>query len=174
MKSFFFFILIFFISFSAYSKQYWKIVEKINETNQNKTFFLVSNKVLSIPAIDGPFKNTYSAIMFKCDANKKLSSFFGFTNRPNIINNKTEGMFNVVSTIIKYDNKKHFIDLYNPKTWRSNFYLTNNNNMFVKKLINTKNVSLEINWVNQGPKYFIHNTSGFLENYNNLKKVCGL
>jgi hypothetical protein len=112
--------------------------------------------------------------MFKCDANKKLSSFFGFTNKPNIKNNKTEGMFNVVSTTIKYDDKKHDIDLYNPRRWRSNFYLTNNNNLFVKKLINTKNVSLEINWVNQGLKYFTHNTSGFLENYNNLKKACGL
>ena len=65
MKSSFFFILIFFISFSAYSNQNWKIVETINEGNQNKTFFLISNKVLSIPGIDGPFKNTYSAIMFK-------------------------------------------------------------------------------------------------------------
>lgn len=174
MKSSFFFILIFFISFSAYSNQNWKIVETINEGNQNKTFFLISNKVLSIPGIDGPFKNTYSAIMFKCDANKKLSSFFGFTNKPNIKNNKTEGMFNVVSTTIKYDDKKHDINLYNPRRWRSNFYLTNNNNLFVKKLINTKNVSLEINWVNQGLKYFTHNTSGFLENYNNLKKACGL
>ena len=174
MKILFFLISTLFISFPVYSNHNWKIVEKINNSDETKTFFLISNKVLSFPDIEGPLKNTYSSIMFKCDAKKNLSSFFGFTNKPNIKNSETEGMFDVVSTIIKFDDVAYNIKLYNPRLWRSNFYLTKSNSLFVKKIINTENVSLKVNWVNQGPKYFKYDTSGFLEMYNDLKNICGI
>ena len=174
MKLLIFFISIIFVNFPVYSDQNWKIIEKINKSGETKTFFLISNKVLSYPEIEGPLKNTYSSIMFKCDANKNLSSFFGFTNKPNIKNSETEGMFNVVSTVIKFDDTAYDIKLYNPRIWRSNFYLTKNNSLFVKKIINTEHISLEIDWINQGIKYFKYDTSGFLAVYNDFKNICGL
>ena len=174
MKLLIFFISIIFVNFPVYSDQNWKIIEKINKSGETKTFFLISNKVLSYPEIEGPLKNTYSSIMFKCDANKNLSSFFGFTNKPNIKNSETEGMFNVVSTVIKFDDTAYDIKLYNPRIWRSNFYLTKNNSLFVKKIINTEHISLEIDWINQGIKYFKYDTSGFLAIYNDFKNICGL
>ena len=174
MKLLIFFISIIFVNFPVYSDQNWKIIEKINKSGETKTFFLISNKVLSYPEIEGPLKNTYSSIMFKCDANKNLSSFFGFTNKPNIKNSETEGMFNVVSTVIKFDDTAYDIKLYNPRIWRSNFYLTKNNSLFVKKIINTEHISLEIDWINQGTKYFKYDTSGFLAIYNDFKNICGL
>ena len=174
MKLLIFLISIIFVNFPVYSDQNWKIIEKINKSGETKTFFLISNKVLSYPEIEGPLKNTYSSIMFKCDANKNLSSFFGFTNKPNIKNSETEGMFNVVSTVIKFDDTAYDIKLYNPRIWRSNFYLTKNNSLFVKKIINTEYISLEIDWINQGTKYFKYDTLGFLTIYNDFKNICGL
>ena len=174
MKLLIFLISIIFVNFPVYSDQNWKIIEKINKSGETKTFFLISNKVLSYPEIEGPLKNTYSSIMFKCDANKNLSSFFGFTNKPNIKNSETEGMFNVVSTVIKFDDTAYDIKLYNPRIWRSNFYLTKNNSLFVKKIINTEHISLEIDWINQGIKNFKYDTSGFLAVYNDFINICGL
>jgi hypothetical protein len=83
-------------------------------------------------------------------------------------------MFNVLSTIIKFDDTEYDIKLYNPRKWRSNFYLTKNNNLFVKRIINTKHISLEMNWINQGTKYFKYDTSGFLDIYNDFKNICGI
>lgn len=174
MKILFFLISTLFIIFPVYSDQNWKIVEKINKSDETKTFFLISNKVPSFPDIEGPLRNTYSSIMFKCDAKKNISSFFGFTKKPNIKISETEGMFNVLSTIIKFDDTEYDIKLYNPRKWRSNFYLTKNNNLFVKKIINTKHISLEMNWINQGTKYFKYDTSGFLDIYNDFKRICGI
>jgi hypothetical protein len=174
LKLLIFLISLILINFPVYSEQNWKIVDKINKADETKTFFLISNKVLSFPEIEGPLKKTYSSIMFKCDAMKNISSFFGFTNKPNIKNSETEGMFNVVSTVIKFDDVVYDLKLYNPRTWRSNFFLTKSNSLFVKKIINTKNVSLEINWVNQGTKYFKYDTSGFLDIYKDFKNICGI
>ena len=174
MKLLIFLISIIFVNFPVYSDQNWKIIEKINKSGETKTFFLISNKVSSYPEIEGPLKSTYSSIMFKCDANKNLSSFFGFTNKPNIKYSETEGMFNVVSTVIKFDDTAYDIKLYNPRIWRSNFYLTKNNSLFVKKIINTEHISLEIDWINQGIKNFKYDTSGFLAVYNDFINICGL
>ena len=41
-------------------------------------------------------------------------------------------------------------------------------------IINTKHISLEMNWINQGTKYFKYDTSGFLDIYNDFKRICGI
>jgi hypothetical protein len=162
----------FFFSFSANSEQNWKIIENINETNQNKTYFLVSKQVLSNPPLNSPFENTYSSIMFKCDDKQNLSSFFGFNNKPSIKFSRTEGIFNVIKVKIKYDKIEESIELYNPRTWKSNFFLMKDNIFFVQKLEQTNQFTLELNLINQGKKLFRFDTTGFLLNYNNLKKIC--
>jgi len=46
------------------------------------------------------------------------------------------------------------------------------NIFFVQKLEQTNQFTLELNLINQGKKLFRFDTTGFLLNYNNLKKIC--
>ena len=110
--------------------------------------------------------------MFKCDDKQNLSSFFGFNNKPSIKFSGTEGIFNVIKVKIKYDKIEESIELYNPRTWKSNFFLMKDNIFFVQKLEQTNQFTLELNLINQGKKLFRFDTTGFLLNYNNLKKIC--
>ena len=115
MKSFFFFILIFFISFSAYSKQYWKIVEKINETNQNKTFFLISNNL-----------DAFSQQITGIDSSlKRLNGLESLDRNITINHNPRERKdFNKIFFLTGYDIGKSLVPIFRSYLISTEFYST--------------------------------------------------
>mgnify|MGYP000916674019 CR=1 FL=1 len=141
--------------------QNWTVRESLDEMTDELTVYITSTEVMPTKPMSFPYEDTKSSLCIGMTKDS-IWVYFWFSSGPNISNMKFDKNYTkpIVDTRVKFDKD---IETNRFVISESSFIHVPNREYFLKRLLESKEFLLELEWYGVGSVYFRYNLSGLYE-----------
>ncbi len=150
----------------------WKVSSDTDEMTNETINYAISDSVVSSKKQGFPYHDTRSWIGVGCKKGSNAWVFFGFSNQPNMRDDKTKSGYSTALRLIRWDNDLSDISM--KQEWGSKFILVQNDGQVINRLKSHSSVKLDMSAWHSAPAYFKYSLKGSTKSINTILSKCNV
>lgn len=147
----------------------WRTSVNTDEMTGKVQAFAISPRVSATEPMGWPYNDTRAWLGVGCNDSDEWA-YFGFTDGPNITDDKTESGYSVINTRVRWDQSIENTQLL--QEWGASSIHFKNAAEGIQKIVGRNSVLLELNWYGEGRVYFEFSLKGSSAAVQQIRSSC--